>query len=134
MSPERPPGGGDTHPGGGDCLFCRIVAGAIPSKRVAIPDPALDRDLFAFEDINPQAPVHLLVIPRRHVASLNEVAEADAPMLGALVTTARRLARERGIDATGYRVVINTMAGAGQSVFHLHLHLLGGRPMRWPPG
>lgn len=112
-----------------DCLFCNIVRGKIPAKLV------LDEsDLVAFEDINPQAPVHLLVIPKRHVASLNEASDEDAPMLGALVTAARRLARERGIDASGYRVVINTMAGAGQSVFHVHLHLLGGRPMHWPPG
>jgi histidine triad (HIT) family protein len=112
-----------------DCLFCRIAGGKIPAKLV------LDEtEVVAFEDINPQAPVHLLVIPRRHVASLNEAKDDDAPMLGRLMTAARRLAREKGIDASGYRVVVNTMAGAGQSVFHVHLHLLGGRPMHWPPG
>jgi histidine triad (HIT) family protein len=112
-----------------DCLFCKIAGGKIPAKLV------LDEtDVVAFEDINPQAPVHLLVIPRRHVPSLNEAKDDDAPMLGKLMTAARRLAREKGIDTSGYRVVVNTMAGAGQSVFHVHLHLLGGRPMRWPPG
>jgi len=112
-----------------DCLFCKIAGGKIPAKLV-LDEP----DIAAFEDINPQAPVHLLVIPRRHVASLNETTEDDAPLLGRLMTAARRLAREKGIDASGYRVVVNTMAGAGQSVFHVHLHLLGGRPMHWPPG
>ena len=112
-----------------DCLFCKIAGGKIPAKLVL--DEA---DVVAFEDINPQAPVHLLVIPRRHVASLNESKDEDASMLGRLMIAARRLAREKGIDASGYRIVVNTMAGAGQSVFHVHLHLLGGRPMHWPPG
>lgn len=112
-----------------DCLFCKIAGGKIPAKLV------LDEtDVVAFEDINPQAPVHLLVIPRRHVPSLNEAKDDDAPMLGKLMTAARRLAREKGIDTSGYRVVVNTMAGAGQSVFHVHLHLLGGRALHWPPG
>ena len=112
-----------------DCLFCRIASGKIPAKLV-LDEP----DVLAFEDIAPQAPVHILVIPRRHVASLNETTDVDAPMLGGLMIAARRLARERGIDAGGYRLVVNTMAGAGQSVFHVHVHLLGGRPMHWPPG
>ena len=112
-----------------ECLFCRIAAKTIPAKLV-LDEP----DLVAFEDIHPQAPVHVLVVPRRHVASLNDAAEADATLLGGLLTAARRIARDRGIDASGYRVVVNTMAGAGQSVFHVHLHLLGGRPMSWPPG
>ena len=112
-----------------DCLFCKIAGGKIPARLLLD-----EEDVVAFEDIHPQAPVHLLVIPRRHVASLNEAKDEDAPLLGRLLTTARRLARDKGIDASGYRVVVNTMAGAGQSVFHVHLHLLGGRSMHWPPG
>jgi len=112
-----------------DCLFCRIVDKKIPAK-VVLDEP----DVLAFEDIGPQAPVHLLVIPKRHIASLNEAKDEDEPLLGKLLTAARRLARERHIDASGYRVVMNTMAGAGQSVFHVHLHVLGGRTMSWPPG
>ena len=112
-----------------DCLFCKIADGKIPARKV-LDEP----ELLAFEDIHPQAPVHLLLIPRRHVASLNDAKDEDAPMLGRLLTAARRLARDKGIDASGYRVVVNTMAGAGQSVFHVHVHLLGGRPMHWPPG
>jgi len=134
MSPERPPGGGDTHPGGGDCLFCRIVAGAIPSKRVAIPDPALDRDLFAFEDINPQAPHHVLIIPREHISTLNDLTPGHAALVGELVLAARAIAGERKIAEPGYRVLLNCNAGAGQTVFHIHLHLLGGRRLGWPPG
>ena len=112
-----------------DCLFCRIAAKKIPATLV-LDEP----DLIAFDDIHPQAPVHVLVVPRRHVASLNEAGAADEAMLGGLMTAARRIARDRGIDAAGYRVVVNTMAGAGQSVFHVHLHLLGGRKFSWPPG
>jgi histidine triad (HIT) family protein len=112
-----------------DCLFCRIVEKKIPAKLVHE-----DPELMAFEDINPQAPVHLLIVPRRHIASLNDAAAGDAALLGGLMLMARRLARDRGIEGSGYRVVVNTMGGAGQSVFHVHLHLLGGRPMNWPPG
>lgn len=112
-----------------DCLFCRIAAKKIPAKVVYE-----DADVLAFEDINPQAPVHLLVIPRKHVSSLNEAGEEERVLLGTLVLTARRLAKNHGIDAKGYRVVLNTLAGAGQSVFHVHLHLLGGRVFSWPPG
>lgn len=112
-----------------DCLFCRIAGGQIPAK-IAYEDP----DLIAFHDINPQAPVHLQIIPRRHIARVSEAAEADAPLLAKLIFTANRLARELKISEPGYRIVINCNPGAGQSVYHLHLHLLGGRPMRWPPG
>ena len=111
-----------------DCLFCKIVAGEIPSKKVYEDD-----DVIAFEDINPQAPVHLLVIPRRHIASLNEAGADDSDLLGRVVAACAELARERGIE-DGYRVVNNCGAPAGQSVFHIHFHLLGGRPMAWPPG
>ena len=112
-----------------DCLFCKIVEGSIPAKIVHEDDATL-----AFEDVNPQAPVHLLVIPKAHVASLNETPPADRDMLGGLLVAARTLARAKGIDATGYRVVLNTLAGAGQSVFHIHAHVLGGRTFSWPPG
>ena len=110
-----------------NCLFCRIVAKEIPAKLVAETD-----DCVAFRDINPQAPVHVLVIPRQHVASLNEA--GDAGMIGKLHQLAARIAGAEGIAERGYRTVINTNADAGQTVFHLHLHLLGGRHMSWPPG
>src|SRR5262245_8473579 len=100
-----------------DCLFCRIAEKKIPA-RIVHEDP----ELIAFEDINPQAPVHLLIVPRRHIASLNDAAPDDAPLLGSMMLVAGWLAKERGIDGSGYRVVVNTMAGAGQSVFHVHLH------------
>jgi len=110
-----------------DCLFCRIARKEIPATIVAEDDHCL-----AFRDINPQAPTHILVIPREHVASLD--AAADAAMVGRLALFAAELARKEGIAAHGYRVVMNTNRGAGQTVFHLHLHLLGGRDMGWPPG
>jgi histidine triad (HIT) family protein len=111
-----------------DCLFCRIVAGEIPSDRVYEDD-----GVIGFRDINPQAPTHVLVIPRRHIADVHALTEADDPVLGALFAAVRRIADAEGLDR-GYRVVSNVGAESGQSVFHLHLHLLGGRPMAWPPG
>lgn len=111
-----------------DCIFCRIAAKTIPSKLVYEDDQAV-----AFEDVNPQAPVHLLVIPRKHVASLDGVQDETA-LLGHLLKTCAVLAGQKGLSQTGYRVVTNTGSDAGQTVFHLHLHLLGGRGMRWPPG
>ena len=110
-----------------DCLFCRIVRKEIPAKLVAE-----DEHCVAFRDINPQAPVHVLVIPREHVPSLNQT--TDAAMLGRLSLMAADIARKEGISEAGYRTVINTNAAAGQTVFHVHLHLLGGRSMHWPPG
>jgi len=112
-----------------DCLFCRILAKELASKIVFE-----DEQVVAFEDINPQAPTHILVVPRRHIASLNDVTSEDAPLVGYLHLVAAQIARQRGIAASGYRTVLNNGRGAGQSVFHLHLHLLGGRGMRWPPG
>jgi len=109
------------------CLFCKIVAGEIPATIVKRQDGFL-----AFKDINPQAPTHLLVIPVEHISSLNDA--KDPALLGALLTFARDLAREAGIGERGYRVVVNTNAAGGQTVFHLHLHVLGGRTMQWPPG
>jgi len=111
-----------------NCLFCKIAAKQIPAKLV-FEDP----DLFAFEDINPQAPTHILVCPRKHFASLDEAQPADQAVIGKLLLVAAQLARARNLQP-GYRTVFNTGALAGQSVFHLHLHLLGGRPFRWPPG
>jgi histidine triad (HIT) family protein len=112
-----------------DCLFCRIAAKAVPAALVHE-----DADVVAFEDIAPQAPVHLLVIPRRHIASAAELGEADGPLLGRMFAVAGRLARECGVAETGFRLVTNAGRDARQSVMHLHLHVLGGRPFGWPPG
>ena len=112
-----------------DCIFCRIVDRQAPAKIVFE-----DETVVAFEDLNPQAPVHLLVVPRRHLPSLKEATAEDEPLLGHLFTVAANLARERGLETKGYRTVINNGSGAGQSVFHLHVHVLGGRVFRWPPG
>jgi histidine triad (HIT) family protein len=109
------------------CLFCRIVRREIPSTLVLETD-----DCVAFRDINPQAPVHVLVVPRAHVESLNET--PDAHLVGRLALVAAEIARKEGIADSGYRTVINTNADAGQTVFHIHLHLLGGRRLGWPPG
>ncbi|MFQ5927464.1 MAG: histidine triad nucleotide-binding protein [Terriglobia bacterium] len=111
-----------------DCLFCRIVNKEISSQIVHE-----DEHAVAFEDINPQAPTHILIVPRKHVAALSEAAPADAELLGHLQLVAAKIARARDLES-GYRVVLNNGRGAGQSVWHLHLHLLGGRGMRWPPG
>jgi len=110
-----------------DCLFCKIVRGEIPAKLVHESD-----DCVAFRDIDPKAPVHVLVIPREHVSSLNEA--RDASMVGRLALVAAEIARKEGIADAGYRTVINTNRDAGQTVFHIHLHLLGGRSLSWPPG
>lgn len=110
-----------------DCLFCRIVRGEIPAKLVYE-----NEHCVAFRDINPQAPTHVLVIPREHVASLNEA--TDAAAIGHLSLAAAAIARQEGIAEAGYRTVVNTNGAAGQTVFHVHLHVLGGREMGWPPG
>lgn len=112
-----------------DCLFCRIVDGEMDSQVVLEGE-----EWLAFRDINPQAPTHVLVVPREHVASLNELGEEDRGLVGELMLAARRVAESEGVADQGYRVVTNTKEKAGQSVFHLHLHVLGGRAMRWPPG
>jgi histidine triad (HIT) family protein len=111
------------------CLFCKIVGREIPAKILFEDD-----ELLAFSDTRPVAPTHVLVIPKKHVTSLDEVAATDAPLLGKLLLACRRVAQEAGIVSTGWRVVTNNGADAGQSVFHLHLHVLGGRAMAWPPG
>jgi histidine triad (HIT) family protein len=110
-----------------DCLFCRIAAGEIPADVVYSDDAVV-----AFRDINPRAPTHVLAIPRRHVASAADLTDADGPMLAALFAALRHVAEEAGLR--GYRIVSNVGAEAGQSVFHIHFHLLGGRAMTWPPG
>jgi histidine triad (HIT) family protein len=110
-----------------DCLFCRIAAGEIPAEIVYSDDAVV-----AFRDINPRAPTHVLAIPRRHVASAADLTDADGPTLAALFGALRHVAEEAGLH--GYRIVTNVGAEAGQSVFHLHLHLLGGRALTWPPG
>jgi histidine triad (HIT) family protein len=112
-----------------DCIFCRIAAGEIPAK-IAWQDD----QLVAFEDLNPQAPMHVLVIPRRHIATLNDLAPGDDAVVGAMVRCASRLAAERGYAERGYRTVLNCNQDAGQSVFHIHLHVLAGRGLTWPPG
>ena len=111
----------------GACVFCKIAAGEIPATVVKRGD-----GMLAFRDLNPQAPTHVLVIPTDHVASLNDA--KDPRLLGSLLAFAREVARAEGIGERGYRVVVNTNPDGGQTVFHLHLHLLGGRPMKWPPG
>jgi histidine triad (HIT) family protein len=120
--------------GGGSCLFCRIAAGSAPSRPVAIGDPDLERDLYAFEDSRPRAPHHILVIPREHIATVNDLEPRHAALAGRMILAAAAIAKARGIAAGGYRLVLNTNAAAGQSVFHVHLHLLGGRIFGWPPG
>ncbi|MCI0419869.1 MAG: histidine triad nucleotide-binding protein [Acidobacteria bacterium] len=112
-----------------DCLFCKFVRKEIPTRVVFEDDSCL-----AFEDINPKAPVHVLVIPKKHVASINVMTMEDEAVLGHLAFAARQIALEKKIDQSGYRAVFNTGPDAGQSVFHIHLHLLGGRPLAWPPG
>jgi len=112
-----------------DCLFCKMVSGEIK------PDVLYENDdVLAFRDINPQAPVHILIIPKRHLSTLNDLEERDAGMIGKLFLAAKSVAAQEGIDQAGYRTLINCNEQGGQVVFHIHLHLLGGRRMGWPPG
>jgi histidine triad (HIT) family protein len=111
-----------------ECLFCKIVAGKIPAKLVAEDERAV-----VISDINPQAPTHVLVLPRKHIASLNELDDGDAALVGHLFVMAKKIAAEHGL-VDGWRAVFNTGAHAGQTVFHIHLHVLGGRSLGWPPG
>lgn len=112
-----------------DTIFGKIARGEIPVEAIYE-----DEEVVAFRDINPQAPVHLLVIPRKPIPTLNHAGAADAELIGRLFLAAARVAREAGIAESGYRTVVNCNAAAGQTVFHLHLHVLGGRPLQWPPG
>ena len=112
-----------------DCLVCRIVAGEIPATLVHEDD-----EIVAFRDIAPRAPTHVLVVPRRHIESVGALEAADAGLAGRLLLAAAEIARQEGIAEHGYRVVANIGSWGGQTIFHLHLHLLGGRPLAWPPG
>lgn len=112
-----------------NCLFCKIVEGQIPAKIVY-----QDQDVVAFADINPQAPQHVLFIPRRHIASMTDITPQDGPLLASIYIAATKVARELGIAESGFRFVTNVGPDSGQSVFHLHFHLLGGRKLAWPPG
>ncbi|MEI7640785.1 MAG: histidine triad nucleotide-binding protein [bacterium] len=112
-----------------NCIFCSIIKKEIPSKIVYE-----DEEVMAFEDINPAAPVHILIIPKQHIATLNDLKETEEKLAGKLLKTAALIAKDKKIDQTGYRTIFNTNANAGQVVFHIHLHLLGGRKLTWPPG
>ncbi|MEZ5578416.1 MAG: histidine triad nucleotide-binding protein [Candidatus Competibacteraceae bacterium] len=112
-----------------DCIFCKIAAGEIPADIVYD-----DGEVLAFRDINPEAPVHLLLIPRQHIATLNDLSEADAALVGRLYLAGQQIAAELGVAESGYRTVINCNRDAGQLVFHIHMHLLAGRELGWPPG
>lgn len=112
-----------------DCLFCKIINGDIPGDIVY-----QDDDVIGFNDINPQAPHHVLFIPRKHISTINDLEPEDAELVGKLYLAAKKLAAERGVAEEGYRAVMNCNAGAGQTVFHIHLHVLAGRALTWPPG
>jgi histidine triad (HIT) family protein len=112
-----------------DCIFCKIIAGEIPSTNVF-----RDEQVTAFRDLRPAAPTHILIVPNRHIDSVNMLASSDEPLIGRLFTTAKQLAAQEGIAESGYRLVVNTNAHAGQTVFHIHLHLLGGAPMKHAMG
>ena len=112
-----------------DCIFCKIVAGDIPAEVVLE-----NQDVVVFRDLTPQAPVHLLAIPRQHIATINDLQAADAAQMGNLFLAAKAAAKQEGIAEDGYRTVMNCGEGAGQTVFHIHLHILGGRSLSWPPG
>ncbi len=112
-----------------DCIFCKIISGDIPGDIVY-----QDDDVLAFRDLNPKAPTHILVIPKKHISTLNDVQTDDAELVGKMYLAAKKIAADEGIAEPGYRTVMNCNALAGQTVFHIHLHLLGGRPMSWPPG
>ena len=112
-----------------DCIFCKIASGRIPTEKVYEDDRAV-----AFRDINPSAPQHVLIVPREHIVSVNEVSAANEGLIGHLFSAAAKVAKKLGVDETGYRCVISTGPDAGQLVMHLHIHLLGGRKLDWPPG
>jgi len=112
-----------------NCIFCKIVAKKIPARIVHE-----DEDTIAFEDLNPQAPTHILIVPKKHIADIHSIAESDRELIGHLFLVAKTISSTKGLDKGGYRMVINNGHGAGQTVFHLHLHLLSGRRFTWPPG
>ena len=112
-----------------ECLFCKMVSGVIPCDKVHENEYVL-----AFRDIDPKAPTHILIIPNKHITTLNEINKSDQDRLGELLLTAKKIAKDEGINISGYRTVFNCNSDGGQTVFHIHMHLLGGRPMAWPPG
>lgn len=112
-----------------NCLFCKIASGKMNSEKVYS-----DENLMAIKDINPQAPTHLLIIPKKHFGTLMDIEDSDKELMGSMCTLAKFLAKENDLEESGFRLVLNCGSGAGQSVFHIHFHLLGGRPMKWPPG
>jgi histidine triad (HIT) family protein len=112
-----------------DCLFCKIAAGTVPATIVH-----KDEHLIAIKDVNPQAPMHVLIVPRRHIATLNDLAASDDQLVGEMIRRAAAIARDNGHADGGYRTVFNCNADAGQTIFHIHLHVLAGRPLSWPPG
>ena len=112
-----------------ECLFCKMVSGVIPCDKVHE-----NQNVLALRDIDPKAPTHILIIPKKHITTLNEINENDQDLLGELLLTAKKIAKDEGIDRSGYRTVFNCNSDGGQTVFHIHMHLLGGRPMSWPPG
>ena len=112
-----------------DCIFCKIAAGDLDADIVY-----QSEELVGFRDLNPQAPTHVLIIPRRHISTINDITDSDAEVIGQLIFAAKEIAAQEGISEPGYRLTMNCNAGAGQSVFHVHLHLLGGRQFTWPPG
>ena len=113
----------------GDCLFCQIDKGEIPAEKVYDGE-----EVFAIKDVNPQAPTHILIIPKKHFSSLMDMGDSDERLFGAILNIGRHLAHKMNLEPSGFRIVLNTGSGAGQSVFHVHFHLLAGRPMKWPPG
>ncbi len=112
-----------------DCIFCKIIKGEIPAKLIY-----QDDDIVAFRDINPQAPTHVLIIPKKHIERISDITEQDANLIGKLVLVGKKIAQDEGITDSGFRLVFNNNKDAGQAVFHIHLHLLGGRKFSWPPG
>ena len=112
-----------------DCLFCKILDGEIPCDKVFEND-----EVIAFRDVNPQAPTHILVIPRKHISTVNDLTVDDKNIVAEMILSAQMVAKQEGIEDSGYRLVMNCNEGAGQTVFHIHLHILGGRGMNWPPG
>jgi histidine triad (HIT) family protein len=112
-----------------DCIFCKVANRSVPSKIIFE-----NENVVAFEDLHPQAPTHILIIPKKHIGTLNDASREDASLLGEIILSASAIAKDRHISGSGYRLVCNTNPGAGQSVFHVHFHLLGGRTLAWPPG
>ncbi|MBT4836547.1 MAG: histidine triad nucleotide-binding protein [Methylococcales bacterium] len=112
-----------------NCLFCKIINGDIPADIVY-----QDDELLAFRDVSPQAPTHVLIIPKKHISTINDIEQNDAELIGKMMLTAKKIANDEGVSDEGYRVVMNCNALAGQTVFHIHLHLMAGRAMTWPPG